>query len=144
MKESLGPNTTFFHHRNTQHTRNRSTIPQINRGHLWKAHNQHSQQLSSVQSLSRVQLFVISWTSAHQASISITISQSLLKLMSIELVVLYNHFILCCPLLLLPSIFPRITFFLNDIWFSSHQVAKILEFQLQHQSFQWVFRTDFL
>ena len=57
-------------------------------------------------SLSHVRLFATPWTAAHQASISITNSQSLLKLMSIELVVLYNHFILCCPLLLLPSIFP--------------------------------------
>ena len=144
MKESIWPNATFFHHKNTQHIRNRSTIPQINKGHLWKAHNQYSQQLSSVQSLSCVQLFAISWTSACQASVSITNSQSLLKLMSIELVVSSNHFILCRPLLLLPSIFPRITFFSNNIPFSSHQVAKVLEFQLQNQSFQWVFRTDFL
>ena len=61
--------------------------------------------LSSVQLLSRVQLFVISWTAAHQASLSITNSRGLLKLMSIELVMSSNHLILC-RLLLLPSIFP--------------------------------------
>ena len=68
-------------------------------------------QFSSVQSLSCVQLFVTPWTAACQASLSITSSQSLLKLMSIELVMPSNHFILCCPLLLLPSIFPRIRVF---------------------------------
>ena len=54
------------------------------------------------------------WTAAHQASLSITNSQSLLKLMSIELVMPSNHLVLCCPLLLLPSIFPRIRVFSND------------------------------
>ena len=62
--------------------------------------------LSSVQWLSRVRLFATSWTAACQASLSITNSQNLLKLMSIELVMSSNHLILCCPLLLLPSIFP--------------------------------------
>ena len=54
------------------------------------------------------------WTEAHQATVSITNSQSLLKLMSVESVMQYNHFILCHPLLLLPSIFPRIRVFLNE------------------------------
>ena len=54
------------------------------------------------------------WTVARQASLSITISQSLHKLMSIELVMPSNHLILCCPLLLLPSIFPRIRVFSNE------------------------------
>ena len=58
------------------------------------------------QSFSRVWLFVSSWTVACQASLSFTITQSLLKLMSIESVMLSNHLILCCPLLLLPSVFP--------------------------------------
>ena len=62
---------------------------------------------SSVQSLSRVRLFVTLWTAALQASLSITNSQTLLKLMSIESVMPSNHLILCCPLLLLPSIFPK-------------------------------------
>ena len=64
--------------------------------------------ISSVQWLSCVQLFVTPWTVARQASLSITNSQSLLKLMSIELVMPSNHLILCCHLLLLPSIFPSI------------------------------------
>ena len=63
---------------------------------------------SSVQFLPRVWLFVTPWTAACQASLSITNSQSLLKLMSIELVMPYNHLVLCCSPLLLPSIFPSI------------------------------------
>ena len=66
---------------------------------------------SLVQSLSRVRLFVTPWTAAHQASLIITNSQSLLKLMSIELVMASNHLTLCRPLLLLPSIFPSIRAF---------------------------------
>ena len=68
----------------------------------------------SVQSLSCVWLFATPWTAAHQASLSITNSQSLLKLMSIELMMPSNHLILCCPLLLLPSIFPSIRVFSNE------------------------------
>ena len=71
-------------------------------------------QFSSVQSLSRVRLFVTPWTAACQASLSITNSQSSLRLMSIELVMPSNHLILCHPLLLLPSIFPRIRVFSNE------------------------------
>ena len=67
-----------------------------------------------VQSLSCVQLFVIPWTAAHQASLSFTISQSLIKLLSIELVMPSNHLILCCPLLFLPSVFPSIRVFFNE------------------------------
>ena len=66
---------------------------------------------SSVQSLSHVQLFVTPWTAARQASLSITNSRSLLKLMSIESVMPSNHLILCCPLLPLPSILPSIRVF---------------------------------
>ena len=65
----------------------------------------------SVQSLSRVRLSAIPWTAAYQASLSITNSQILLKVMSIELVMPSNHLILCHPLLLLPSIFPSIRVF---------------------------------
>ena len=70
--------------------------------------------ISSVQSLSHVQLFVTPWTAACQASLSITNSQSLLKLLSIELVMPSNHLILCHPLFLLPSIFPSIRVFSNE------------------------------
>ena len=65
-------------------------------------------------SLSHVQLFETLWTAAHQASLSTTNSQSLLKLMSIESVMPSNHLILCCPLLLLLSIFPSIRVFSNE------------------------------
>ena len=70
--------------------------------------------ISSVQSLSHVQLSATPWTAAHQASLSITNSQSLLKLQFIESVMPSNHLILCCPLLLLPSTFPSIRVFLNE------------------------------
>ena len=63
---------------------------------------------------SRVQLFATPWTAAHHASLSITNSRSLLKLMSIELVIPSNHLILCRPLLLSPSIFPSIRVFSNE------------------------------
>ena len=69
--------------------------------------------LSSVLSLSRVRLFVTPWTAACQASLSITNCGSLPKPMSIESVMPSNHLILCCPLLLLPPIFPSIRVFSN-------------------------------
>ena len=99
----------------------------------WTKTNLEALQFSSVQSLSPVRLFETPWTVACQASLSITNPQSLLKLMSIELVMPSNHFILCCSLLFLPSIFPIIRVFSKVS--SSHQVAKVLEFQ----SFQWIF-----
>ena len=72
--------------------------------------------LSSVQlSLSHVQLFATPWTAACQASLSMNNSWSLLKLMSIKLVMPSNHLILCCPLLLLPSIFPSIRVFSSEL-----------------------------
>ena len=170
-------------------------------------------QFHSVQLLSHVRLFAIPWTSACQASLSITDSWSLLKFMSIKSVMPFNHLILCCPFLLLPSIFPTSGSFQmsqffasvqfshsvvsNSLWphglqharlpcpsptpgaysnsypssqwchptissfvdpLSSHLQSfpasgsflvspffpSVLEFQLQHQSFQWIFRTDFL
>ena len=103
----------------------------------WEAPFSH---FSSVQSLSRVRLFVTPWTAARQASLSITNSQSLFKLMSIESVMPSKHLILLSPY--------APTFNLSQHqglfkWVSSsHQVAKVLE--LQHQSLQWIFRTDFL
>ena len=74
----------------------------------------HSSHFSSVQSLSCAWFFATPWTAAHQASLSITNSRSLPKLMSIESVMPSNHLILCCPLLLLPSIFPSIRVFSNE------------------------------
>ena len=68
----------------------------------------------SVQFLSHVQLFATPWTAAYQASLSITNSRSLLKLMSIESVMPSNHLILCCPLLLLPLIFPSFRVFSKE------------------------------
>ena len=68
----------------------------------------------SVQSFSHVRFFATSWTAARQASLSITNSQSLLKLMFIESVIPSIHLILCCPLLLLPSIFPSIRVFSSE------------------------------
>ena len=68
-----------------------------------------------VQSLNSSWLFVTQCTAAHQASLSFTVSWSLLKLMSIESVMPFNHLILCCPLLLLPSIFPNIRVFSNEL-----------------------------
>ena len=103
------------------------------------AHSYHSlAQFSSFQVSHSV--IVTPWTAARQASLSITNSGSLLKLMSIELVIPSNHLILCHALLLAPSIFPAIRVFSNK----SVLCIKVLEFQLQHQSFQWIFRTDFL
>ena len=86
---------------------------------MCKGHTQCSdcggfKMISSVQSLSCVQLFVTLWTAARQASLSITNTWSLLKLMSIESVMPSNHLILCRPLLLPPSIFPSIRVFSNE------------------------------
>ena len=83
------------------------------------------------QLLTHVQLFATPWTAACQASLSITNSRTLLKLMSIESVMPSNHLILCPPRLLLPSTFPSIRVFSRVD--SSHQVAKVLE--LLYQSF---------
>ena len=74
----------------------------------------HKFYVPSVQLLSRVRLFVMRWTAACQTSLSITNSQSLLKLMPIESVMPSNHLILCLPLLLLPSILPSIRVFSNE------------------------------
>ena len=103
---------------------------------------------SSVQLLSRVQLFATPWITARQASLSITSSWSSPKLMCIELVMPSSHLILCHPLFLLPPIPPSIRVFSNESTLM-HEVAKVLEFQPQHQSFQWhpglvSFRMDWL
>jgi len=85
-----------------------------------------------VQSLSCGPLFVSPWTAACQASLSFTVSWSLFKLMSTESVMLSNHLILCCPLLLLLSVFPRIRIFSIE---SALLIRWPKELQLQHQSF---------
>ena len=104
--------------------------------HLWFL------SFSSVQLLSRVWLFGTRWTAAHQASLSITNSQSPLKPMSIESVMPSNHLILSSPSPPALSLSQHQGLFQ---WVSSsHQVATVLELQLQHQSFQWIFRSDFL
>ena len=74
----------------------------------------YSHVISSVQLISPLRLFATPWTAARQAFLSITNSQSFLKLMSVQLVMPSNHLILCCPLLLLPSIFPSIRVFSNE------------------------------
>ena len=78
--------------------------------------------ISSVQSLSCVPFFVTPWTAARKSSLSITISWSLLRFMSIESVMLTNHLILCCPLLL-PSVFPRVRVFRSSAYFLIRLVA---------------------
>ena len=99
-------------------------------------------QFSSVQSFSHVRLCVTPWTTARQASLSIIDPRSPPKPMSIESVMPANHLILCHPLLLLPQSFQHQSLFQ---WVSSsYQVSKVLEFQFQHQSFQWTPRTDLL
>ena len=98
---------------------------------------------SSVQLLSRTQLFEIPWTAACQASLSITNSRSPPKPMSIVLVMPSNHLIFCCPLLLLPSIFPSIRVFSNE---SALHIRwpKYWTFKLQQQALQWTPRTGLL
>ena len=86
--------------------------------------------------LSCVRLFLTPWTAARQTSLSFTVSQSLVKLMSIESVMPSNHLILCCPLLLLPSIFPSIRVFSNELALPIRWLP--LESQLQRQPFQWI------
>ena len=96
---------------------------------------------SSVQLLSRFLLFATPWTAAFQASLSITNSRSLLKLMSIESVMPSNHLNLCHSLLLLPSIFPSLRVFSKE---SIHRIRpKYWSFSFS-MSFQWIFRTNFL
>ena len=102
-------------------------------GPAWKASSSPGI-ISSVQPLRRVRLFGTPWTAARQASLSFTSSRSPLKLKSIEWVMPSNHLILCRPLLLCLQYFPASGLFQGVS--SSYEVAKVLEFQLQHQSFQ--------
>ena len=85
-----------------------------------------------VQLLNRVRLFVTTWTAARQASLPFTVSQSLLKLMSIELGIPSNHLILCRPLLLLPSVFPSIKVFSNKsaLWVLVFSSQSIVQFKV--------------
>ena len=99
-------------------------------------------QFSSVQLLSRVRLFATPWTAARQASLSITNSQSLLKLMSLESVMPSSHLILCRPLLLLPSIFPSVTVFPRSQFFTSG--GQGIGASASASVLQWLFRADFL
>ena len=99
-------------------------------------------QFSSVQSLSRVWLFMTSWNAARQAFLSITNSQSILKLMSVELLMHSTFSSSIVPFSSLLQSFPASVSFQMSQY--SHQVVKVLEFQLQHQSFKWILRTDFL
>ena len=94
-----------------------------------------------VQLLSCVRLFVAPWTAACQAPLSITISWSLFRFMVTELVMLSNHLILCHPLLLWSSISPSIRVFSNE---SALCIRGPKYWNLKHQSFQWIFRVDFL
>ena len=94
-----------------------------------------------VQSLSHVWLFVTPWTAAHQASLFFIISWSLLKLMSIESMMPSKHLILCCPLLLLSSIFPSIKVFSKK---SALHIRWTKYLELRHQSFQWIVKVYFL
>ena len=90
------------------------TFPKLQGGFSTIGPPGKSSDIQKVQSLSRVRLFETPWIAARQASLSITNSQSLPKLMSIESVIPFNHLILCHPLLLLPSIFPSIRVFSNE------------------------------
>ena len=95
--------------------KHRLTIfPLLSSGRMSTLFHNFSELFSSFQSLSQVWLFGTPWTAACQASLSITNSWSLLRLVSIELVMPFNHLILCRPLLLLPSIFPSIRVLFND------------------------------
>ena len=84
--------------------------------------------------------FATPWTAACQHSLSFTIHWILHKLMFIESVILSNHLILCCPLLLMPSIFPSIRVFSSEL----AVLIRWPKLRLQHQSFQWLLRVDFL
>ena len=102
--------------------------------------SEHCKEISSVQSLSTVWLFMTPWTAAHQVSLYITNTQSLPRLISIESVMPSNHLILCHPLLL--QSFPASRSFQMSSLFAS--CGQRIGFQLQHQSFQWTPRTDLL
>ena len=121
--------------------------PLLNHWIHWAAELWH---VVAVQSLSCVQLFVISWTVAHQASLSFTISRSLVNLMSIKSVMPSSHLILLSPshfafnLSQYQGLLEGVGALHQVVKVLELQVVKVLELQLQHQSFQWIFRIDFL
>ena len=98
---------------NSHITYSQPSIPWI-LSYLWIQPNCRWCNIVVVQSLSHVRIFATPWTAAHQSSLSFTISWSLLKFMSIESVMPSNHLILCCPVLLLPSIFPSVRVFPSE------------------------------
>ena len=95
-----------------------------------------------IQSLSCIQLFATLWSAAHPVSLSFTISQEFAQIHIHYICDAIQPFIFHRPLPLLPSVFPWMGAFFRWVG-SSHQVAKVLELQLQHQSFQWIFNIDF-
>ena len=115
-------------------TKHKTILPGINHGTLNFSHTEYINIYVGIQFSHSV---VSDSLRPHQpgASLTITNSRSLPKLMSIESVLPSNHLILCCPLLLLPSIFPKIRVFSNESAFCIRW-PRVLEFQLQHQSFQ--------
>ena len=126
-----------------------SSVHDISRGSkMHKTGKQGRRTLSSevfrfsVQSLSCARLFATPWTAAGQASLSITNAQSSHKPMCVESMMPSNHLILCHPFSSCSQSFPATGSF--PMSSSSHQVAKVLEFQLQHQSFQWTPKIDLL
>ena len=132
MKYILCASSCFFSHLNAFNICSYCFVYQLSLPSYYRV-------ISSIQLLSRVQLFVTPWTAERQASLSIINFWSLLKLIFIVSVMPSNHVI---PFSSRLQSFPAQGLFQ---WFGSlHQVAKVLEFQLQHQSFQWRFRTDFL
>ena len=130
----------IFSSKRNHHSLEKWLIPGLEQGTLEDFVRSESK-FSSAQLLSHVRLFASPWTAAHQASQSINNSRGLLKLMSIESVMPSNNLVLSSPS---PPAFNLSQHQGLFKWVSSsHQVAKVLEFQLQHQSFQWLFRTDF-
>ena len=113
---------------------------------------QHAWRVVSFSGMKNVDLFVVvqslfvtPWTSAHQASLSFNISWSLLKLMPIKLVIVSNHLIFCCSFLLLPSIFPSIMVFSNELTLHNRWPSYwSFSFSIGSITFQWKYRADFL
>ena len=111
-----------------------SGLKHLKLGCYFNTQSTSTSQFSSVQPLSRVQLFATPWTAAPQASLSITISWSLPKLMSIKSMMPSNHLILCHTLFLLPSIFPSIRVFSNESVLHISSVQQLSQFKNAHYS----------